>query len=251
MASRVKRFLLLCFVTIGGLSWIDLPQATAQTNEQILTQVAIFFRSARKVISDNQGLINEQRSGKNLTAARVIRDAKKNYRNASGKSLPRTNRRTLLGRLIQAELEAVEEVMNNAQGLINDPNLGFKGFLPAVFAKKVADAFRQRVGTEAYIKLTAPREWIRNRANRPDRWERNVIKQYFQAGNWEKGKPYTETTSLKGRKAFRLIIPEYYAPSCLGCHGEPKGAIDITGGKKEGGTLGELGGAISTGIFLQ
>ena len=53
----------------------------------------------------------------------------------------------------------------------------------------------------------------------------------------------------KGQPAFRLILPEYYKESCLACHGEPKGERDITGGKKEGGVLGELGGAISVTIF--
>ena len=37
--------------------------------------------------------------------------------------------------------------------------------------------------------------------------------------------------------------------ACLKCHGEPKGAKDITGGKKEGGKLGELGGAISFVLY--
>jgi hypothetical protein len=45
------------------------------------------------------------------------------------------------------------------------------------------------------------------------------------------------------------MIPEYYGDSCLACHGVPKGAVDITGGKKEGGVLGELGGAISVVIY--
>ena len=53
----------------------------------------------------------------------------------------------------------------------------------------------------------------------------------------------------KGRNAFRLILPEYYKQSCLSCHGGPKGERDITGGKKEGGKLGELGGAISVTLF--
>ncbi len=46
-----------------------------------------------------------------------------------------------------------------------------------------------------------------------------------------------------------MMVPEYYKQSCLACHGEPKGKRDITGGRKEGGKLGELGGAISVVIF--
>ena len=29
----------------------------------------------------------------------------------------------------------------------------------------------------------------------------------------------------KGRPAFRVAVPEYYAASCLSCHGDPKGQI--------------------------
>ena len=35
----------------------------------------------------------------------------------------------------------------------------------------------------------------------------------------------------------------------LSCHGEPKGAIDVTGYPKEGGKAGDLGGAISIVLF--
>jgi hypothetical protein len=37
----------------------------------------------------------------------------------------------------------------------------------------------------------------------------------------------------------------------LVCHGGPKGEKDITGGKKEGGKPGDLGGAISGAIYLR
>ena len=36
--------------------------------------------------------------------------------------------------------------------------------------------------------------------------------------------------------------------SCLECHGEPAGEIDITGFPKEGWTLDSVGGAISVAI---
>jgi hypothetical protein len=40
-------------------------------------------------------------------------------------------------------------------------------------------------------------------------------------------------------------VPEYYAASCLGCHGNPKGTVDMTGYPMEGASLGDLGGVIS------
>ena len=121
--------------------------------------------------------------------------------------------------------------------------------MPAIFAKAVADKFREKKGAIADIKLTAPKNYIRNRANRPDGWEHNIIESKFKSGDHVKGQHVTEMAPKDGKQAFRLILPEYYKTSCLNCHGTPKGELDITGGKKEGGVLGELGGAISVTLF--
>ena len=90
---------------------------------------------------------------------------------------------------------------------------------------------------------------MRNRANRPDKWEANIIENKFKDPGYEKNKVFVGDAKHKGKPAFRLILPEYYKKACLNCHGEPKGSKDITGGKKEGGKLGELGGAISFVIY--
>jgi hypothetical protein len=41
------------------------------------------------------------------------------------------------------------------------------------------------------------------------------------------------------------MVPEYYATSCLACHGDPKGSLDVTGYPREGRHEGDLGGVIS------
>jgi hypothetical protein len=46
-----------------------------------------------------------------------------------------------------------------------------------------------------------------------------------------------------------MAVPEYYAASCLSCHGGPKGDIDVTGYPKEGGNEGDLGGVISISLY--
>jgi hypothetical protein len=46
-----------------------------------------------------------------------------------------------------------------------------------------------------------------------------------------------------------MMTPDYYAASCLICHGSPKGETDITGYPKEGGKEGDLGGVISIVLF--
>jgi hypothetical protein len=46
-----------------------------------------------------------------------------------------------------------------------------------------------------------------------------------------------------------MMMPEYYAASCLSCHGSPKGETDITHYPKEGGKEGDLGAVISVSLF--
>jgi len=216
----------------------------------VASQAATLFRSARAVISKNQGLINDASKGdKGLTADAVIAAAKENYKKATDEDLPAADNSSIGGQATAAMLDGVTVVMNQAQDLINEEGKGFKGFLPAIFAKQVADEFTKNMQGTMAIKLTAPKSYVRNRANRPDDWEHDVIENYFKTPGWEQGATHSAQAQHKGNDAFRFILPEYYKESCLKCHGEPKGELDITGGKMEGGKLGELGGAISVVIF--
>jgi Protein of unknown function (DUF4239)/Protein of unknown function (DUF3365) len=217
----------------------------------IAIDVAQLLRAARQVISDQQDLINRPGTGKPLTAGYVIDAAQSNYANTTGHELPVLDPASEEGWMLQAELQAIQAVMDEAQPLINDPDRGFKGFIPVVFAQRVAVRFSKTMHELAFLRVTAPPELVRNPANEPDGWESAVIQDRFRSPDWHKGDFVAEEAALNGKRAFRLLIPEYYDASCLACHGEPKGAIDITGGKKEGGKLGDLGGAISASIYLQ
>ena len=223
---------------------------TQENDEEIAVSLATLLRSARAVISDKQKHINNPEVGdKGLSADVVVGIAKKNYKKATGADIDSIDPASLHGQLVAAELKAVSDVMDEAQSTINQKGVGLKGFLPAIFARLVTQNFRSSVGDKATIKLTAPKDYVRNRANRPDKWEQNVIETMFRSPDHPNGQPFAETTNVKGKQAFRLILPEYYKESCLACHGQPKGERDITGGKKEGGKLGELGGAISVVVF--
>ncbi|MBL4703697.1 MAG: DUF3365 domain-containing protein [Flavobacteriales bacterium] len=243
--KAMKRFLLL-FIIITTASTFSTPTAIADEKEVLSKELSTLFRSARKVISVNQKHINDPALGdKGLSATAVIDKAKVNYKTATGAGLDMATN----AQAKQAMLNAVRDVMNEAQDLINEKGTGFKGFLPAIFARQVATKFTSNMDGKMKIKLTAPKKYVRNRANRPDKWEHKTIESKFKSPSYEKGKPFFENTTVKGKPAYRYILPEYYSQSCLGCHGTPKGDIDITGGKKEGGVLGELGGAISLSIF--
>jgi hypothetical protein len=96
--------------------------------------------------------------------------------------------------------------------------------------------------------VTAPPALIRNRRARPDAWEADIIASKFQAKDWPAGKPFSATVQDQGRTVYRMMAPEYYAHSCLSCHGSPKGQRDITGYPMEGGVEGQLGGIISISL---
>jgi len=243
--KAIKRVVSLFFLIVT-VSTFSIPVAIADEKEVLSKELSTLFRSARKVISVNQKHINDPGIGdKGLSANVVVDKAKANYQESIGIDLN-------LAENTQAKhamLNAVRSVMDEAQELINEKGVGFKGFLPAIFARQVATKFTSNMDGKMKIKLTAPKKYVRNRANRPDKWEHNTIESKFKSSSYKKGQPFFENTTVKGKAVYRYILPEYYSKSCLGCHGTPKGDIDITGGKKEGGVLGELGGAISLLIF--
>lgn len=240
-----------------AVSLMTASQAAAAVSDaekkQVCLEMTTLFRSARGVISANQELINDASKGdKGLSGDAVVGAARENFLKATGSPLPAvedSDTDSLANLARAAMLSSISEIMGENQAWINEKGKGFKGFLPAIFAKLVADRFSEKMQDQMFIRLTAPKEYVRNRANRPDEWELKVIEESFKAANHEKGKEVAERALRKGQDGYRLMIPEYYKQSCLKCHGEPKGERDITGGKKEGGKLGELGGAISVGIF--
>ena len=138
------------------------------------------------------------------------------------------------GRLLRAMMAAIGEVMDANQSTINAKGIGFKAFIPAVFGRLVGESFARLANGEAELKVTAPPELVRNRKARPDAFEEKIIKTKLVEASWPRGQPYSEMTDAKGRPAYRVMVPEYYAASCLTCHGGPKGEMDITGYPKEG-----------------
>ena len=226
------------------------PAQATDDDATIARDLAEMLRAGRSVISNNQARINDPNlDDKGLGGQQVLQQAVAIYREATGQDPSTIDPSTRRGRLLQAEMAAISEVMDSNQSTINQPGVGFKAFIPAVFGRLVSEAFNKRAPGEAEMKVTAPRELVRNRRARPDAWENEVIVQHFQAPNWPKGQPYTAMVTTGGRSSFRIMVPEYYAASCLSCHGGKKGEMDITGYPKEGAKEGDLGGVISFVLF--
>jgi hypothetical protein len=244
LAAAVVASILASFAGVGT------AYSAEEDKEKIALSLANLLRAARSVISDNQEHINDHREGfKGLSSDMVILTAKEYYEIDTGQALDDIDPSSLQGELIRAELDAIAEVMDEVQERINRKGVGFKGFLPDIFAVDVAKRFRAKAGATASLKVTAPRRVLRNRANAPDKWEDGVIEKTLVTKDHPKGQHVTVEMFDSGKQAFRLVLPEYYRQSCLQCHGGPKGSYDITGRKKEGAVLGDLGGVISVSIF--
>jgi hypothetical protein len=217
---------------------------------EIAVSLARLLQAGRSVISSSQALINDpDRGDKGLTGDVVLAATIEKYRKLAGVNPASIDPASREGRLLQAEMASIKEVMDENQALINEKGSGFKGFIPATFARLVTERLQEKIGDVAEIKVTAPPNLVRNRKSRPDDWEKSVIESKFLAPGWPRGQLFWQLATSKGREAFRVMVPEYYSASCLSCHGPKKGEMDITGYPKEGASEGDLGGVISITLF--
>ena len=217
---------------------------------EIAVSLARLLQAGRSVISSSQALINDPNRGdKGLTGDVVLAATIEKYRKLTGVNPASIDPASRKGRLLQAEMASIKEVMDENQALINEKGSGFKGFIPATFARLVTERLQEKIGDVAEIKVTAPPNLVRNRKSRPDDWEKSIIESKFLAPGWPRGQLFWQLATSKGREAFRVMVPEYYSASCLSCHGPKKGEMDITGYPKEGASEGDLGGVISITLF--
>ena len=234
-----------------GASFSSMPlRAASDDDAAIAKSLADMLRAARQVISNNQARINDPNLGdKGLSGHVVLDQAIEIYRKNTGTDPASFDPASRQGRLLRAQMDAIVETTDANQATINAKGVGFKAFIPAVFARLVNEAFETRANNEAQVKVTAPEQLVRNRKARPDAWETEVISSKLLQPDWSRGQSYAAYTQIKDRQAFRMMMPEYYSTSCLSCHGSPKGETDITGYPKEGGKEGDLGAIISVTLF--
>lgn len=147
-------------------------------------------------------------------------------------------------RIITNQLNATWDFMSINQDKINydsEGNFEFKHLNCSTVGMGIAAFFN--MSTDYSIKQTniSPR----NALNTPDEFELNGLLQFSEDPNL---KEYWDTYTIEEETVFRYISPLEIEKSCLECHGEPKGKIDISGFPMEGWKLGDLGGAISITI---
>jgi hypothetical protein len=226
------------------------PSVGAETlwseDKAIADSLASMLQAARSVVSDSQTLINDPSVGdKGLTGKVVLARTLAAYRAAGGTDPSAGDANSRQARLMRDQMDAIVEVVDANQETINAAGTGFKGLVPATFARLVNEAFARRAGAEARVKVTAPPELVRYLKALPDAFEASVIRDRFLAPGWPRGQSYEAVENGPAGPQFRMLVPEYYTASCLTCHGSPKGSLDVTGYPREGGNEGDLGGVIS------
>jgi hypothetical protein len=229
----LRTLLVGLFLILPGLAQADTDLETAKL---LIKMVEL----GRGVISEQQALINDPARGdKGVTADFVTAQIADRFKKQTNIDLASPNSHPSV-KLLQTMLEAQRDVMDGAQPMINKQGVGFKAFLPATFARRTGASFYKKTGIQ--VKLTSIA--YRYDGNKPDEFEQEVL-QVFADPKSPKGQVVSRTSMVNGKPALRVMKPEYAGPSCLGCHGNPKGERDITGMRKEGWNEGDLAGAIS------
>ncbi len=252
--SGAKLITLLALVLIAPVQAQNEPPNKAETSDSDLTMALLMadvLRAARSEIASQQPNINNALVGNKGLSGAVIIERILARLDEAGKPDPKQfSDGSRENNILNSQLAAIEEIIDENQILINKKGIGFKGFVPAVFAQLSNERFSEKMDQIAEIKVTAPIQLVRNRKARPDKWERSIIESKFLAADWSRGELYSElTTDENNNSAFRVMVPEYYGEACLACHGSPSGELDVTGYPKEGGELDDLGGAISVTLY--
>ena len=144
--SIVAALMLTCVGTAGRA----LANTEVETAELLIKLVQV----GRGLISEHQATINDASKGdKGFTGDYVANQVIDRFRKATKIDLSRPNS-TSQAPLFMAMVESEKEVIDEAQPVINKKDVGFKGIIPAVFARKTGERFYRKTGIR--VKLRAP-----------------------------------------------------------------------------------------------
>jgi hypothetical protein len=238
--------LILVFTVIPAIRVFAVDEKDLERQADLVAKLMV---SCRAIIAQNQNLINDPEKGdKGFTGDVYAGKVKEHFKNLTGIDVSENDAissdsvKKTLGTLLCSSKEVIDE----SQKVINMKGKGFKKIIPAVVGRRTGYKFNKAMGNGYYLKQTSMK--YRNPANHPDIFEEKYLKEFEEPGS-QKGEGKGEViTNSDGSKVYRYMLPTYIEPSCLKCHGEPKGEKDITGRIKEGYKEGEIRGSISVMI---
>jgi len=228
--------------------------AQASNPESFISDISKIFTASMYHIFKNQAVINQKGGDKSsLFDEKFIEGLKQTYKQKHHKSFPEKS-----SRLQSLLLKTMVEVMEENRTLINDEDLGFKGFIPAIFAFQVSEKL-SRKGIGIKIKFTNMIGSVRNPLNLPDAWEIRAMNKFKNS----KLEPLFDDTSLMNNiPSYRYFLPMKLDKFCLNCHGKPSDNplnrdkditeythIDMTGFPMENWTLASFAGGMSITIY--
>ena len=148
-------------------------------------------------------------------------------------------------RIIDKLVFAGKQAMDNNQDRLNVKGVKWKHFLPAKWARETGLMFNSRTG----IVTKQPAINYRHPSNAPDAKEIEVLTKFVKAGT--EAKPQGEFAMMGKQKVYRYFDPINLMPPCLGCHGKPKGELDMLGFEKDGLDAGDVIGLISVSVAVE
>ncbi|MDR3053085.1 MAG: DUF3365 domain-containing protein, partial [Coriobacteriales bacterium] len=143
--------------------------------------------------------------------------------------------------ILDQEMRAVWDFIDINQARIDTDSNGefnFKNIYCAIAGKSVASLFmKENDYLIRYVSFTP-----RYSSAYPDEFETQALTSFeADAATVE----FYDITTYEDRDVFRYASPIRVKESCLSCHGEPAGELDITGHEKEGLRVGDLAGSMS------
>ncbi len=248
--TRLKKIM----VTLALLG-VGLSPTTAPANPDVIETgrlLAVLLDSGRVTIGANQSLINDAAKGdKGFTPAVFEQQLIATFKQRTGIDLADLQKAQVpeMARPMLAQLvEESKKTVASYQATINIQGIKYKGLIPATFGTEAAARFQRWSGI--YLKQTAPDHLLRNPKNKADEFEAAAFQKFADPSYPRVGEKILSEMVEDG-KAVRVLLPLFFGKACLSCHGGPKGERDISGYPKEGGTEGELGGAISVKLNLK
>ena len=243
---------LVVYVVLLTATLLPAPARANPDVTETARLLAILLDSGRVVVGANQAVINEKENGdKGFTPELFERQVIEMFERRAGVDLNNLAAAKIPDRakpLLVELMDASKQTVKAAQPVINKKGLGFKNFIPATFGTQTAGRFSAKTGV--YLKQTTIDTLLRNPKNKADDFETLILKQFADPAYPRQGERVVSNV-VDGGRTIRLMLPLYYGEKCLICHGEPRGEQDMSAYRKEGGKLGDLGGAISVKLAVK
>jgi general secretion pathway protein A len=189
-------------MTIISLVW-SVPSRASIEAAEVAEHLIELVKIGRELVSEHQATINDpERAEKGFTSDFVVDQVMERFKKKTKIDLRIPNvipQANFYLTLVEAEREVIDE----AQPVINRKGIGFKGFLHAVFARRVGEHFYKKTGVR--MKLTGID--YRTPKSKPDEFEQEVLRM-FSDPRHPKDQVYVRSTVIDGRSVLRMLDPE-------------------------------------------